>query len=311
MNYKFEKNKLFKFLKQTIIISKLFLLFVFVVLFFLSSNINVFCSEVILDGEAESIVHYKNITEKKVKVLPEYQYYKMAAIKDGEATLYENNSWNKKDIIVCVNAGHGTFGGGNKWVYSHPDKSYRYSSPYQLSQERKSMAVSQGAQYRNGITEASLNLKVSKFLKDKLLDAGYSVLMIREDADVRLDNIARTILANEYADIEVSIHFDSTENNKGMFYISPFHHEDYLAKYNIKTTYERSEKLGDNIIKECRGLGVKIFNKGIRRGDMTQFAYASIPNVIVECGDGNTDMSNKNLNLMAEGIYYGIEKYFE
>lgn len=65
MNYKFEKNKLLKFLKQTIIISKLFLLFVFVVLFLLSSNINVFCSEVILDSAAEDIVHYKDITEKK------------------------------------------------------------------------------------------------------------------------------------------------------------------------------------------------------------------------------------------------------
>ena len=251
-----------------------------------------------------------DIKETKVSVLPEYQYYKMAAIKDGEATLYENNSYNKKNIIVCVNAGHGTYGGGNKWVYAHPDKSYKYSSQYQVSSSKMSMAISQGAQYRNGVTEAMLNLKVSKFLKDMLLENGYSVLMIRETADVRLDNIARSILANEYADIEVSVHFDSTENNKGLFYISPVHHPDYLSRYNIRTTYEDSERLGDCIVEESRGLGVKIFGKGKRRSDMTQFSYSRIPNIIVECGDGWTDSSNKNLYRIAEGLYHGIKKYF-
>lgn len=308
MNDKFnnKKNKIYFFE-----MNKIFISLILIATIFLLKNNNSFCNEVVNDSALEDTTQFSDIREKVVKVLPEYQYYKMAAIKDGEATLYENYSLNKKDITVCVNAGHGTFGGGNKWVYSHPDKGYRYSSQYQLSNERKSMAISQGAHFSNGITEAYLNLKVSKFLKEMLLKAGYSVLMIREDSDVRLDNIARTILANEYADIEVSVHFDSTENNKGMFYISPFHHSDYLSKYNIKTTYERSEKLGDSIIKESRGLGVKIFNKGIRRGDMTQFAYSYIPNVIIECGDGKSDMSNKNLNLIAEGIFYGIEKYFE
>lgn len=60
---------------------------------------------------------------------------------------------------------------------------------------------------------------------------------------LELDNIAKTILANEFADVEVSIHFDSTENNKGLFYISPFHHEDYFAKYNLKQLMKEVKNL--------------------------------------------------------------------
>ena len=309
MNQNRKINYLYNLSISKIIGCSLFLI-IFLLLFLFDVEYKAVHRAEIIYTATESELKTIDIKETKVSVLPEHQYYKMAVIKDGEATLYENNSYNKKNIVVCVNAGHGTYGGGNKWVYAHPDKSFKYSSQYQTSNSKMSMAISQGAQYRNGITEAMLNLKVSKFLKDMLLADGYSVLMIRETADVRLDNIARSILANEYADIEVSVHFDSTENDKGLFYISPVHHPDYLSRYNIRTTFEDSEKLGDCIIEECRGIGVKIFGKGKRRSDMTQFSYSNIPNIIVECGDGWTDSSNKNLNRIAEGLYHGIKKYF-
>ena len=44
--------------------------------------------------------------------------------------------------------------------------------------------------------------------------------MIRDSEDVQLDNIARTVMANENANCHVAIHYDSTESDKGAFFIS-------------------------------------------------------------------------------------------
>ena len=46
------------------------------------------------------------------------------------------------------------------------------------------------------------------------------VLMIRESDDVQLDNIARTVIANNTSDCHIALHWDSTTNNKGAFYMS-------------------------------------------------------------------------------------------
>ena len=35
-----------------------------------------------------------------------------------------------------------------------------------------------------------------------------------------LDNIARTVFANNNADYHIALHYDSTSSNKGAFYIS-------------------------------------------------------------------------------------------
>lgn len=37
--------------------------------------------------------------------------------------------------------------------------------------------------------------------------------MIRENEDVQLDNIARTVIANNNADIHIAIHFDGDGKN--------------------------------------------------------------------------------------------------
>ena len=54
----------------------------------------------------------------------------------------------------------------------------------------------------------------------QLLKEGYNVLMVRESDDAQLDNIARTVFANNNADYHIALHYDSTSSNKGAFYIS-------------------------------------------------------------------------------------------
>ena len=43
------------------------------------------------------------------------------------------------------------------------------------------------------------------------------MLMIRESSDVQLDNVARTVLANNRADCHIALHWDSTSSDKGAF----------------------------------------------------------------------------------------------
>ena len=82
------------------------------------------------------------------------------------------------------------------------------------------MAVSSGMTFADGTPESQVTLAMAKKLKEKLLAAGYDVLMIRENDDVQLDNIARTVMANNMADCHIALHWDSTEKDKGAFYMS-------------------------------------------------------------------------------------------
>lgn len=48
----------------------------------------------------------------------------------------------------------------------------------------------------------------------------FFVLLVRNSHDTQLDNIARTVISNNCADIHIAIYFDSDnkENDKGIFY---------------------------------------------------------------------------------------------
>lgn len=79
------------------------------------------------------------------------------------------------------------------------------------------VAVSGGTTFQDGTPEAKVTLQAAQKLRDKLLDKGYDVLMIRDSDDVQLDNIARTVIANNMADCHIALHWDSTKNDNGAF----------------------------------------------------------------------------------------------
>ena len=62
-----------------------------------------------------------------------------------------------------------------------------------------------------------MTVALARILKDKLLAKGYDVLMIREGDDVQLDNIARTVIANNASDCHIALHWDSTKVIRGLF----------------------------------------------------------------------------------------------
>ena len=237
-----------------------------------------------------------------------------SVINDGFAVLYKLNknvSENYKNKTVAVNAGHGTKNGSKFKTFSHPDFSPKVSSGTTATGEILSIAVSEGTNLDNGITEANANLIVAALLKEKLLDDGYSVLMIRENDDCRLDNIARTVIANENADVHIAIHFDSTDTDKGIFYITPQNDENYLNMEPLKSNKDNIKKLGNAIIESFREMGEKIWkDKGTLQGDLTQLSYSTNASVDIELGDRKTDVTMERAEIFAEGIKNGINKYF-
>lgn len=243
-----------------------------------------------------------------------FKYATYSVLNDGYAVLYEQNRNvvdNPKNKTICVNAGHGAIGASKLKTFSHPDFSPKYAGGTTATGQVLSSAISEGTVMESGMSEAEVNLMVAKVLKDKLLNDGYNVLMIREDGASRLDNIARTVLANKYADCHVAIHFDSTNTDKGIFYIAPINNNNYLNMEPLKSNYKNIKKLGDSIIDEFRNMGEKIWkNKGILAGDLTQLSYSVNASVDIELGDKKTEINDKRIDAFAEGIKRGIDKYF-
>ena len=135
--------------------------------------------------------------------------------------------------------------------------------------------------------------------------------MIRENDDCRLDNIARTVIANTNADAHIAIHFDSTNSDKGIFYIVPYNDDRYLNMEPLKSNYENIKKLGDSVIESFREMGEKIWKgSGIMQGDLTQLSFSTNASIDIELGDRKTVLTPEKADTFAEGIKNGLDVYF-
>ena len=115
-----------------------------------------------------------------------WKYADFSKINSGKAKLYKA-SGNRKNKVVCVNAGHGTSGGSSVKTLSHPDSTPKVTGGTTAAGQVTSIAVSGGMTFADGTSEASVTLAMAKVLKAELLSRGYDVLMIRESDDVQLD----------------------------------------------------------------------------------------------------------------------------
>ena len=268
----------------------------------------------------------KNTTDKiLVRDIPmdfSAPYATYSIINSGTAVMYEQNvDYIKKDdedyveprgLVVAVNAGHGTKGGSHIKTFSHPDMTPKVSGGTTAEGEILSIAVSEGTTLNDGTKEAVANLRVANKLKEKLLKEGFDVLMIRDGDDVQLDNIARTALANKYADCHIAIHFDTTTNDKGIFYVTPSTNESYQNMEPLKSNKENIVTFGNCLIEAFRDMGEKIWkDKGILYGDLTQLSYSTNASVDIELGDKATILTDEKVERLAEGLKVGIINYME
>lgn len=239
-----------------------------------------------------------------------WKYAEFSKINSGTATLYKAKGENRKGITVCVNAGHGTSGGSSVKTLCHPDGTPKVTGGTTGAGATSAVAVSGGMTFADGTAEAKVTLAMAMKLKGRLLDAGYDVLMIRESDDVQLDNVARTVIANNMADCHIALHWDSTSSDKGAFYMSVPNVSSYRAMEPVKSNWEKHNALGESLVAGLRDAGVKIFSGGSMEMDLTQTSYSTVPSIDIELGDKVSDHSDGALDKLAGGLLDGINRYF-
>ena len=250
------------------------------------------------------------MTVEEVFLEDTMEFAENSVIHTDPALLYHNNDTEKGNIVVCVNAGHGTNGGTQVKTLCHPDGTLKVTAGSTAEGSLTATAVSSGMEFPDGTAEKEVTLEQAVILRDLLLDSGYSVLMIREGEDVQLDNVARTLLANAYADCHIALHWDSSEKDKGAFYCSVPEVESYRNMYPVSDTWEQSHALGDSIMEGLKDRGIKIYGDGFIPLDLTQTSYSTIPSIDLELGDKLSDRSTEQLYRNAVGIVSGIDLFF-
>ena len=246
-----------------------------------------------------------------VGLKPEYQFAANSKINTGKAIFYQSNAQVHKGKVICVNAGHGTKGGSSVKTLCHPDGSAKVTSGTTAAGATTAVAGSSGMTFNDGTPESTVTLAMAKVLRDKLLTEGYDVLMIRETEDVQLDNIARTVLANNLADCHIALHWDSTTKDKGCFYMSVPSNASYRSMEPVASHWESHNRLGSCLIEGLRAGGNKIFSSGAMEMDLTQTSYSTIPSVDIELGDKASDHSEETLQKLADGLAAGVNQFFE
>lgn len=164
--------------------------------------------------------------------------------------------------------------------------------------------------FNDGTTEAAATLKMAQALKTELLNRGYDVVMIRDGADVQLDNIARTVIANNTSNAHIALHWDSTGNDKGAFYMKVPSTPSYKAMEPVASHWKQHDALGSALVGGLKGAGVKIFSGGSMEMDLTQTSYSTIPSVDIELGDKASDHSDATIQKLAKGLADGVGAYF-
>lgn len=246
----------------------------------------------------------------EITLNPSWKYAEFSKINSGAAVLYRSEAASPKGITVCVNAGHGTKGGASVKTQCHPDGTPKVTGGTTGAGATSAAAVSGGMTFADGTPESKVTLSMAKILKDKLLAAGYDVLMIRESDDVQLDNIARTVIANNASDCHIALHWDSTTNNKGAFYMSVPNVESYRSMEPVKSHWQQHNALGESLVAGLKGAGVKIFSGGSMAMDLTQTSFSTVPSVDIELGDKASDHSSATLATLADGLVVGVNQYF-
>ena len=246
---------------------------------------------------------------EEVALDPGWPFADRSAIHSGSAHLYRATE-GRKNVTVGVNAGHGTEGGSAVKTYCHPDGSPKVTGGTTAAGSVMAVAVSGGLTFADGTAEAQATLDAARSLRDKLLAKGYDVLMLRDGADVQLDNVARTVIANQTADCLVSLHWDgdALAYDKGCFYIST---PDGIKDMEPVSRYWREhERLGAALVEGLRGKGCRIHGSGKSAIDLTQTSYSTIPSVDIELGNQASAHDEATLSTLAEGLLDGIEAFF-
>lgn len=209
----------------------------------------------------------------------------------------------RREQIIVIDAGHQAEGSSAK-------------EPNGPGSDEMKAEVTWGAEGAYSGAEHALNLAVALLLRDQLINRGYSVVMIRETADVNISNMARAEIANKYdAAAYVRIHANSYEDTSMQGAMTICHSESNPYP-DCAATYDESRLLSERVLQAfCQSTGMQQLE--IREMDnMTGTNWSKVPTTIVEMGF----LSNKSDDMLmateyfkkqaAEGIADGLDAYF-
>ena len=115
-----------------------------------------------------SVINGRRVYEDGQKIYLDrtWQYSGNSAINSGYAVMYKAAA-NRKDIIVGVNAGHGTNGGSSVKTWCHPDGSPKTTGGTTAAGAIEAVAVSGGMTFADGTAESTVTLNMAQILKQK------------------------------------------------------------------------------------------------------------------------------------------------
>ena len=211
----------------------------------------------------------------------------------------------EKKLLVAIDPGH------QAWEVDMSAK--EPNAPGSTEMKAKASAGTSGKY--TGIPEYELCLDVSLQLRDALREAGYDVIMTREDNETAISNSERAKLANDAgADVMIRIHANGSEDasvNGALALIAS------QTNPNTSSLYGDSRELAEDVLGSyCANTGMQ--NLGIQENDtMTGLNWSEVPVMILEMGFMTNEQDDRNMedveyqNKMVEGIVRGVEQYYE
>lgn len=171
----------------------------------------------------------------------------------------------------------------------------------------------------NGLQEKSVNLAISRKLRDLLVQRGYEVVMTR-DSDVFLSLKERVDFTNaQNADLFVSIHANSISSPdiRGamvLYYDDTHPQSNYPASPEMRTLTPQSRELATKVLNSLVNTA-SLENRGLVPSAVYVVRMGTIPSILVETAflSNNEDAallaSDQARQSMALGIASGIEAY--
>lgn len=177
-----------------------------------------------------------------------------------------------------------------------------------------------GAESTNGVSEASINLKITKKVQLLLEQSGCKVILTRSDENGIYNLNSKTLREMKVSDIKNRVKIGNSSSADAFVSIhlnkipqSQYYGWQTFFKSNNKKSEELAkslqEELNSSIQKENKREALKISGKYI-------IDHVEVPIAIVECGFLSNPEEEKLLqddnyqNKLAWGIYNGIMDYF-
>ncbi len=258
------------------------------------------------DTEVDSgmlVIHGSEGAEETMEI------FEGAVIYTGEAhsgtDIYYIGTGSRRSRIIVIDAGH----------QAKENLATEPNGPDASAISVKMDAGTTGVQ--SGTAEHQLNLDVSLLLRDRLIERGYSVVMIRETADVDISDMERAQIANKYsAAAYVKIHANASDDASinGARTVCQSRQNPYP---DCAAMYEDSRMLSEEILEEyCDTTGMERLLT-LEKDGITGINWSKVPTVVLEMGYMTNEGDDMLMALdffkqrAAAGIANGIDAYID